>query len=269
MSDFIQADISEFQESVDATAYRAAGHQCIICRAHNGFRLDKMWPGRRDYLRAHNFTALGFYLYLVAGRDPASQAHDFCMAVGSLRANEYMIVDHEEGAGDQSGRCQSALSVVDQWAGQPTMLYAGEAFLRDQLGGAGHYRGRPIWIAAYRSSEPTTPHTLWQFTDKHRFAGIAGLCDASLYHGLPMEYLGAVRTGHVSPGPLPPFITIPEDSNMITAATSADGNLHVFQEMPDHSIWYTWQRKGENTWNGGVKGKQVAGMSPFAPAPKK
>ena len=97
------ADCSEFQSSIDAPAYLAAGHTTLIVRAHNGYRPDKLWRERRDYLRRFPFAALGFYQYIAADRDPAEQAHDFIAAVGPLRANEFPVGDLEEGKGSQIG----------------------------------------------------------------------------------------------------------------------------------------------------------------------
>lgn len=54
----------------------------------------------------------------------------------------------------------------------------------------------------------------------------------------------------------------------VSAVVNNAGALHVFVESKDGSIWYTWQRKGETSWNGGEAGKAPAGLRPFAPAPK-
>jgi predicted chitinase len=60
-----------------------------------------------------------------------------------------------------------------------------------------------------------------------------------------------------------------EETVAITAAVNAAGALHVFvEDQRDGSIWYTWQRQGDAAWQGGAPGKGVAGLQPFAPAPK-
>lgn len=59
-----------------------------------------------------------------------------------------------------------------------------------------------------------------------------------------------------------------EDFVAVTSFVNAQGAAHVIYEHKDGSLWYTWQRKGENAWAGGQPGKQVAGLAPFAPAPK-
>src|SRR5438270_7765831 len=118
------ADISEFQENIDAPPYLAAGHTCLIVRAHNGWRPDHKWPARRDYLRKFPFDALGFYQYLVQGRSSLDQAREFIATVGGLRPNEFVILDHEEGAGNQVPRAEAWFSVVDAHYGMPSTLYA-------------------------------------------------------------------------------------------------------------------------------------------------
>jgi hypothetical protein len=57
------------------------------------------------------------------------------------------------------------------------------------------------------------------------------------------------------------------------AAAELQGIPHVFVEAKDGSIWYTFQPQAsdpgvQRAWNGGVANKQIAGLVPFAPAPK-
>lgn len=264
------ADVSEFQPNVDAPAYLKAGNECIIARTYNGYRADNTMYNRRDYLRGQPFTGVGWYAYLEDGPDAADQAHAFIQGIGSLRGNEWPILDLEEGSGDQTGRADAWFRVVDNWAGFPAMLYAGASFLKTNLGGAGRWQGRPLWIASYPSSyqpspsaEPSDPHLLWQFSDRHQFAGI-GACDGNVYHGTAQQFVSAARSQ--SGGVKPPT----EDEIMALAACVADnGTMHVFYEADDGSVWYTYQPKGKTDWNGGKPGKQLAGLSPFAPNPQK
>lgn len=50
----------------------------------------------------------------------------------------------------------------------------------------------------------------------------------------------------------------------ISASLSDVGNLHLFVDCDNGHTYYTWQRKGETSWNGGEPGKSVAGLSLFA-----
>lgn len=234
------ADVSEFQPNVDADAYLEAGNDCIINRVYNGYRADYQWPARGNYLRARDFTGIGWYAYLAGDVDATSQAHAFVACVGSLRDNEWPILDLEEGSGDQRGRAQAWFNVVDRWAGFPAMLYSGESFLEDHLGGAGHWGNRPIWIAAYRSSEPSARHLLWQFSDSYYFAGI-GSCDGNVTHCSSRDFMADVRPGR-TPAPSKqqdgPFVVVKED-----------GRLEAFVEKDDGTVLHRWQTEVNDGWS--------------------
>ena len=271
MTDIYMADVSEFQSNVDAPKYISAGNACIICRTYNGYRADHMMPSRRDYLRGQPFTGIGWYAYLADDRDPTQQATEFVGTIGKLGWNEWCILDLEEGSGDQTGRAEAWFNTVDKWQGFPAMLYSGSSFLNSNLSGAGHWSGRPLWIASYPSSyqpnpgsEPSTPHILWQFSDRYNFAGI-GNCDGNIHHGPADEFISSVRSGK-SGDVSPPT---PEEVMAISACVADNGTMHVFVEDDKGAVWYTYQPKGKTDWNGGKAGKQIAGLSPFAPAPGK
>ena len=97
--------------------------------------------------------------------------------LGHLKANEFPILDHEAGAGNQRSRCQQALDAMDRWAGFTSTLYSSESFLRDNLGGAAQWK-RPRWIASYLNSyKAEMAHypagaTFWQYSDRERFPGL-------------------------------------------------------------------------------------------------
>jgi GH25 family lysozyme M1 (1,4-beta-N-acetylmuramidase) len=248
------ADISEYQPNFDARAYIASGHSCIIIRAHNGWRPDRMFPGRRDYVRQYPFTAVGYYQYLVAGRDAAQQARDLLATIGPLRGNEFLINDHEEGSGDQTGRAQAWFNVVDSAIGFKGTLYAGQYFGRDHLSGWGHWAGRPRWIAAYGAAEPRDPHEFWQYSDAGHFAGLPGGVDSSVYHGTEQQFISMARGGHAAPPSMP---TPPEDTVAIAATQNHDGRLAVFVELKDGQVKHCeqdkpggeWWKKADGTYN--------------------
>ena len=251
MPDIHIADISEFQANIDAPTYLKE-NQCLISRVHNGNRPDNMMPGRRDYLRGQTFTGLGWYQYLVASRDPADQAHDFINTVGGLRSNEWPILDLEEGSGDQTARAAEWFGVVDKWAGFPAMLYSGDSFMTDQLGGSAHWTGRPVWIAAYAPAEPSQAHTLWQYSESASFAGIAGGgCDASVHHDTASEFIKAVRGGRAptpaptpAPSPSPKAPPFPYPASDYLGLPSSDPHCHSghFGGVDTQNV-RTWQQQ--------------------------
>ena len=230
------ADISEFQDSIDAGAYIRGGHTCLIVRAHNGNRADYKWPARRDYLRPYPFDALGWYQYLVDERSASEQAHMFIATVGDLRPNEFVIVDSEEGSGDQTARVQAWLDVVDPHYGKKSTIYASESWFGDKLGGALRWR-RPRWVAAYRSTEPTLPHELWQYNDHSNLPGISGDGgDGNLFHGSGKEF----ATTFCGAAPRPP---VPRDVQDLAVGQMADGRQEVFVQLKSGEIQHRWNAK--------------------------
>lgn len=236
------ADISEFQQTFDPRLYLAGKHEVIIARVHNGYRLDRMMPGRAVEIRRVPFTAVGWYLYLAADRDPARQANEFCAAVGKLAANEFPIVDHEEGGGNQVSRCEAALNLVDRWAGFPTTLYSGASFLDNQLGGTARWK-RPLWIAAYPTSYTANmalyPHdaTFWQYSDRERFVGLPNPVDASCYPNSTQRFFADVRGGAAPPGPT----GIVEQ---LAVQSQPDGDPELFALNADGTVWHRWLSQG-------------------------
>ena len=248
MADSTFCDCSEFQANVDADAYIAAGHRVIIARSHNGFRADHMMPARRDYLRGKPFTAVGYYQYLTKDRDAATQAHEFIATIGTLHANEFPILDLEEGSGSQIARANAWFAVVDAWAGFDASLYTGKSMLDNQLGGAGHWGKRPLWIASYPSSYTPDPSLQpagadwWQYSDRGHFPGLAGGVDASVFRGTPEQFAATVRPGAPKPAPAP--------SAGQTRATvlKANGAIETFELLPSGEVLHKWQTAAGNGW---------------------
>ena len=217
MPDIRLADVSEWQPNIDAAAYLAGGYRTLIVRAHSGYRPDKMMPARRDYLRGFPFAALGYYQYLAHDRDAAQQARELVSTVGPLRANEFLVLDHEEGAGNQIARADAWFAVVDQAIGFKATLYAGYFYCRDHLGGWGRWANRPRWLAAYSTVEPGDPHELWQNTDAARFPGLSGTVDGNIFHGDERRFAAVFTAGRGTVAPAPPK---PADSRPASARWS-------------------------------------------------
>lgn len=203
MTDLIIPDLSEFQTGTDLAALRAGGYPAVILRAHNGWRPDfrfVLWQAQARQLR---YTAIGYYQYLVAGRDAAAQARDFAATVGPLRPGEFAICDDEEGAGDQSARVNTWFDALDSIWHDPAgdWEYSGLFFSRAHLGSV-----RPSvhrWLAAYSTVEPVDVHQLWQFSDAYQFPGVPGPSDASIFHGT-VDQLAELVNPPATPPPVPP-----------------------------------------------------------------
>ena len=176
MPDIHIPDVSEFQDRVDFAAVGPA----VILRAHNGYRADHTFAARRADAHTHGLRAVGLYCYLVKDRDAAVQAHEAAAVIGRLQPGEMVWVDVEEGSGDQSSRAETFAREIDSACGGHAGIYSGESFLTDHLRGT---YGRRIWVAAYRTSEPTATHALWQHSDREPHRGVSGPCDCSIFHG--------------------------------------------------------------------------------------
>ena len=82
-----------------------------------------------------------------------------------------------------------------------------------------------------------------------------------------LKYAAGVWSGS-DPGPGGAAL-VEEDVVGVSSAVAANGNLHVFAQDKEGDIWYSWQGAESSAWSGGQPGKQIAGLSPFAPAPGK
>lgn len=81
-----------------------------------------------------------------------------------------------------------------------------------------------------------------------------------------LKHLAGVWSGS-DPGPTGSGLTEDQVTG-VASVVSARGDLHTFVQVEDGSVHYSWQGKGSTGWSGGEPGKSVAGLSPFAPAPK-
>ncbi|AFK87692.1 endolysin [Thermoanaerobacterium phage THSA-485A] len=70
------------------------------------------------------------------------------------------------------------LKRIEKLTGRKPWIYTGDYFYNNCLIPA-QLKEYPLWIAAYGSTEPTTPHIMWQYTDSENVPGV-GKCDVSL-----------------------------------------------------------------------------------------
>jgi hypothetical protein len=197
------SDISAWQANIADAAY-LAWSRAVAIRALYGTSVDRAWYGgaRRDDLHAGGARFLGIYAYLTAGQDAAAQAHALVALVGNLRQGEKLICDIEEGPpGEQAARWRqwSAVIAGAYGAAAEPWLYAGLDF----AAAAGL---SPQWEAAYRSTEPSGNHLLWQFSETYPVPGV-GIADCSLFRGTIDELAALGWQGTpVAPPPTPPAV---------------------------------------------------------------
>ena len=150
----------------------------MIRAAYGSQHDDKAWYGgqRRALLHKGGALFVGLYQYLVAGQDGGAQAQAFHRIVGPIQHGEVFIADFEVGNHAMlTSWYNTMLKLYGKGIAPYLWTYTGLSF--GQANGA-----LPVqWIADY-STEPSSPHLLWQFTDAYHVPGV-GVADCSLFRG--------------------------------------------------------------------------------------
>jgi hypothetical protein len=225
-------DISEFQPDLHDAAYLAWSRAMVI-RALYGTTVDRAWyqGGRRDALHAGGAVFVGIYAYLSAWQDAAVQARALVNLAGPLRSGEKLICDIEEGPpGEQAGRWRQWSEVITGAYGQAAdpWLYAGLSF--SQAAGL-----NPQWVAAYRATEPSGNHLLWQFSASYPVPGV-GVADCSRFNGTIGQL--AAHGWQGTPASPPPVRVPPLDAGWTygpprnLTVTPGHHNFHASWEPP-------------------------------------
>lgn len=189
------ADVSEFQPNVDDAAYLQWSKAMCIRAAYGDAHDDSAWYGgaRRDALHAGGALFVGIYQFLVAGQDGTAQANALADLVGPLRKGEVLIADFEQG--DKAMLKAWYTRMIQRGYGSMHLwTYTGLDF--------GQAQGvLPVdWIAAYGQAEPSSKHTLWQFTSQYQVPGV-GTADCSVYHGTVEQLAALAYPGTTTPPP--------------------------------------------------------------------
>jgi len=172
------ADISEFQSNINDAAYLAWSRAVVIRALYGANHVDAAWYGgaRRAALHKGGAQFLGIYIYLVAGQDGGAQAQAFHHLVGPIQPGEVFIADFEQGSHAMLSSWYNAmLSLYGKGIAPYLWTYTGLSF------GAANGALPVQWLADY-STEPSSPHLLWQFTDSYAVPGV-GTADCSRYGG--------------------------------------------------------------------------------------
>jgi hypothetical protein len=212
-------DISEFQDQLAVTDW-----QHLFNTQHGRYGSSGAAIIRIDYGDAHpdhhlanratahlaGVKALGLYQYYVDGQPLHLQTEAFTSLVKTLRPGEFAVLDLEEGAGNLAGEADLWFADVDRHLTYPGYrggwLYSGEAF----YGAHALTRvRRQRWVAAYRTSEPTLQHALWQHTDGRlgdtscQPWPVIGRVDCSIFPGTVAQLAARIWTPPAPPKPKP------------------------------------------------------------------
>jgi len=203
--DTLIADVSEWQPNLSDGVYLKWSLGIVIRALFGAQHDDAAWygGGRRAALHAGGVRFLGIYQYLVAGQDGAAQARAFHALVGPIQHGEIFVADFEQG--DHA--------MLTAWYNEMIALYGpGIApYLWTYTGldfGAANGALPVQWIADYGSTEPASPHDLWQFSQTYSIPGV-GVGDCSVYHGT-IDQLAAKTYGAGGPKPW----TFPEPAGL-------------------------------------------------------
>lgn len=195
------ADVSEFQPDIADATYLSWSKAVVIRAMYGDAHDDGAWYGgaRRSALHTGGAQFVGIYQYLVADQDAAAQARALSALVGPLQRGEVLICDLEEGSGNQKARLSAWYNAViayyksffDQDVSKALWTYSGLLFAQN----AGI---SPVdWVADYTSTEPSTPHRMWQFSSSYTVPGV-GTCDCSKFSGT-ISQLSALGYGGAKP----------------------------------------------------------------------
>ena len=225
----LMGDVSEFQPNIADALYLEWSKAIAIRALYGDAHDDAAWYGgqRRADLHAGGAMLLGIYQYLVSGQSGAAQAQAFHTLVGPIQRGEVFVADFEEGQHQMlTDWYNEMLSLYGAAIGPYLWTYTGLNF--GQAQGA-----LPVqWLAAYQDTEPTSPHTLWQFTSAITIPGI-GSCDCSVYHGT-IEQLAALAYAPPAP-PVPKATPAPKGVAAHTESTAASASLQ-WQAVPGVSL---------------------------------
>ena len=193
-------------------------------------------------------------------------AHVLSIAVGASHAARCLDVEPGDASNGQAPGWYMAHA--DRNQGKPVLYTSASNVnaLVSTMTSARIFRNQYyIWSAHYTFHEhicspgacgyPAADATQW--TDKALGKNLDQSCCQDYFFG-------------AAPAPKPPIPSPPSEEEIvaISSTIAANGTVHVFVEAKDGSVWYTYQAKGSSSWEGGKPGKQIAGLSHFAPAPK-
>ena len=221
MPDILFPDLSNFQANVDWPTLRQA---CGVVAEEVSWGLATSVPaGRVAAIRAQNFGLVVWYMGLRSDQDVTRQVLAFRFALGTLLPHETVCVDWEDtpnvGVPTPAQR-DEAIAALAFAFGRPVSsigTYAPADLLAADPAPPGW-----VWAASYETTEPSVPHTLWQYTDGQyvslpaaqyspvNWPGV-GQIDTSVFHGSLYEMAVALLppatpapTPAPSPAPVPP-----------------------------------------------------------------
>lgn len=194
----IFADISDYQSTFDAHAYRSAGHILIAIKAGEGTGRGGASTYDDRVKRAHHagLSVIHYWFTRPEDRNPREQARAFAESIkGRLKPYDLLCLDVETGDGDDphwfTYHCDEELHGLTN---RRAIVYSYVSYVRLHNIRA---TGKCLWIASYdgRQSPRSLPwiqgQNRWakQFTDRRHFPGIGETDGSSLSIGAYRDIL--------------------------------------------------------------------------------
>lgn len=193
-------DVAAHDGVVDWRRVKEAGNSFAFVRAAYGTRADSYL--KQNLLGAREAgLATGVYHFIRATRDFQQQIDlmvELIDSVGTGAGDLPPVLDVEDNPafdGPWNPTWNDAyLTALTQWiwavrnkTGAHPILYTRAGFWQE-LGNPTVFSDCPLWVASYRVGPPRLPvswdrYTFWQYTEKGRVDGIAGLVDLNYFDG--------------------------------------------------------------------------------------
>lgn len=189
-------DVSRYQPNVDWKKLAASKIAFAFIKASDGgTSRDKMFVRHRQDARNAGIPA-GPYHFFRPKTKVSLQVSNFGQAVGALLKGELPpVVDLENPdlwkgipAREAADMAVEMLVGVERQFGVNPIIYSGRYFVRDNLGSDPRLAAYPLWLAAYRKTEPPVPApfrrwTFWQYSETGSVPGVPGNVDRDLFNG--------------------------------------------------------------------------------------
>jgi lysozyme len=185
-------DVSEYQDTVDWTAVKAAGIDFAIARVSDGTgspdgQFSANWPG----MKAAGLVR-GVYQFFEPGEDPTAQAQLLINAVGMLGDGDLPAVADMEVTGGQSPATIAAnlttwSAAVKAGTGKVPMIYTAPGYWNSDVG-SDAFSDQPLWAANWCVTCPDlsanwTNWVVWQYSDSGTVNGIPDTVDLDEFNG--------------------------------------------------------------------------------------
>jgi hypothetical protein len=233
----LMADVSEFEPDVDDPVYLAWSKAMAIRALYGDAHDDAAWYGgaRRAALHAGGALFMPVYQCLVAGQSGTAQAQAFKQLVGAIRPGEVFVADFEEGQHAMlTAWYNEMLALYGQGIAPWLWTYTGLSFGQDNS-------ALPVqWLADYTAVEPSSRHTLWQFTSSYQVPGV-GTADCSLFHGT-ISQLAALAYPAAPP---PAWAFSPVRGLTVSGLVTTTQGVTEYLGVGPHSVKAAWWAPSE------------------------